>query len=71
MTECKEGPIVAEHNGQSFRFNELVHVWEGTTPGLGGNDTGFGLVLSCLDPKLGGHTQHCTHLKSHRTISPF
>jgi hypothetical protein len=38
---CKEGPIVAELNGQSFRFNELVHVWEGTTPGLKAKKTKF------------------------------
>jgi hypothetical protein len=41
MTQCKEGPIVAELNGQSFRFNELVHVWEGTTPGLKAKKTEF------------------------------
>ena len=34
MTERKEGQIFAEHNWQYFLFNELVHVWEGTTPGL-------------------------------------
>ena len=41
MTERKEGQIVAEHNGQRFRFNELVHVWEGTTPGLRPKKTEF------------------------------
>jgi hypothetical protein len=41
MTERKEGQIVAEHNGQTFRFNELVHVWEGTTPGLRPKKTEF------------------------------
>lgn len=34
MEDRKEGKIVAVHNGISFSFNELVHVWEGTTPGL-------------------------------------
>jgi hypothetical protein len=29
-----EGKMTAWHNGQSFRFNEVVHVWEGTTPGV-------------------------------------
>jgi hypothetical protein len=29
-----EGKTVAWHNGQAFRFNEVVHVWEGTTPGV-------------------------------------
>jgi hypothetical protein len=29
-----EGKTVAWHNGQAFRFHEVVHVWEGTTPGV-------------------------------------
>jgi hypothetical protein len=33
--------IVAVHNGQSFRLNEVVHVFEGTTPGLKGRKTEF------------------------------
>jgi hypothetical protein len=35
MGERKErGLIVAEHNGQVFRFNDLVHVLEGTGHGV-------------------------------------
>ncbi len=35
MRERKErGSIVAEYNGQVFRFNELVHVLEGTGQGV-------------------------------------
>jgi hypothetical protein len=35
MVERKERDvIVAEHNGQVFRFNDLVHVLEGTGPGV-------------------------------------
>jgi hypothetical protein len=41
MTDRKEGQILAEHNGQCFRFNELVHVWEGTTPGVRAKKTEF------------------------------
>ena len=41
MTDRQEGQIIAEHNGQSFRFNELVHVWEGTTPGVRPKKTEF------------------------------
>jgi hypothetical protein len=36
-----EGKTVAWHNGQSFRFNELVHVWKGTTPGVQTKKTEF------------------------------
>jgi hypothetical protein len=36
-----EGKTVAWHNGKAFRFNELVHVWEGTTPGLRPKKTEF------------------------------
>jgi hypothetical protein len=32
MEDRKEGKIVPIHNGISFSFSELVHVWEGTTP---------------------------------------
>jgi hypothetical protein len=32
--EGMEGKTIAWHNGQSFRINEVVHVWEGTTPGV-------------------------------------
>ena len=38
---AKEDKIVAEHNGQIFRFNEVVHVFEGTAPGLRGKKTEF------------------------------
>ena len=42
MGDLKEvDNIVAVHNGQSFRFNEVVHVFEGTTPGLKGKKTEF------------------------------
>jgi hypothetical protein len=37
----KEDKIVAEHNGQVFRFNEVVHVFEGTAAGLPGKKTEF------------------------------
>ncbi len=30
---------MAEHNGQVFRFNDLVHVLEGTGPGVPGEKT--------------------------------
>jgi hypothetical protein len=33
--------IVGVHNGQAFRLNEVVHVFEGTTPGLPGKKTEF------------------------------
>ena len=40
MVERKDrGLIVAEHNGQVFRFNDLVHVLEGTGPGVPGKKT--------------------------------
>ena len=32
--EGMEGKAKAWHNGQSFRINEVVHVWEGTTSGV-------------------------------------
>ena len=35
----KGDQIVAEHNGQVFRFNEVVHVFEGTAPGIRGRKT--------------------------------
>jgi hypothetical protein len=41
MEERKEGKSVAIHNGISFSFNELVHVWEETTPGLRPKKTEF------------------------------
>jgi hypothetical protein len=41
MEDRKEGEIVAVHNGISFSFNELVHVWEGTTPGVRHKKTEF------------------------------
>jgi hypothetical protein len=31
----KDDKIVAEHNGQVFRFNEVVHVWHQTPPAGG------------------------------------
>jgi hypothetical protein len=35
MVERKErGAIVGEHNGQVFRFNDRVHVLEGTGHGV-------------------------------------
>jgi hypothetical protein len=37
----KNDKIVAEHNGQVFRLNEVVHVFEGTAPGLPGKKTEF------------------------------
>jgi hypothetical protein len=33
--------ILATHNGQSFRFNELVHIFEGTGPGVRAGKTEF------------------------------
>ena len=33
--------IVAAHNGQVFRFNEVVHIFEGTAAGLPGKKTEF------------------------------
>ncbi len=37
----KVDQMVAEHNGQVFRFNEVVHVFEGTAPGIHGRKTEF------------------------------
>jgi hypothetical protein len=36
-----ERNVVAEYNGQTFRFNELVHVCEGTAPGVRPEKTEF------------------------------
>ena len=33
--------ILATHNGQAFRFNELVHIFEGTGPGVRAGKTEF------------------------------
>ncbi len=33
--------IVAEHNGQVFRFNEVVHIFEGTQAGIPAKKTEF------------------------------
>jgi hypothetical protein len=33
--------ILATHNGQAFRFNELVHIFEGTAPGVRAGKTEF------------------------------
>jgi hypothetical protein len=33
--------ILATHNGQSFRFNEVVHIFEGTAPGVRALKTEF------------------------------
>ena len=33
--------IVAEHNGQVFRFNEVVHIFEGTQAGVPAKKTEF------------------------------
>ncbi len=42
MVECQErSQILATHNGQTFRFNELVHIFEGTTPGVRAEKTEF------------------------------
>ncbi len=30
----EKGPILAAHNGQAFRFNDVVHIFEGTGPGV-------------------------------------
>ena len=37
----KGDQIVAEHNGQVFRFNEVVHVFGGTAAGIRGRKTEF------------------------------
>ncbi len=37
----KEDKIVVEHNGHMFRFNEVVHAFEGMAPGLPGKKTEF------------------------------
>ena len=42
MGDRKEAnQIVAEHNGQVFRFNEVVHIFEGTAAGVPGKKTEF------------------------------
>jgi hypothetical protein len=42
MGDVKAGDkIVASHNGQVFRFNEVVHIFEGTAPGLPEKKTEF------------------------------
>ena len=42
MGDRKEAnQIVAVHNGQVFRFNEVVHIFEGTAPGVPGKKTEF------------------------------
>ena len=33
--------VLATHNGQAFRFNELVHIFEGTAPGVRAGKTEF------------------------------
>ena len=42
MGDRQDGnPIVAVHNGQVFRFNEVVHIFEGTAPGVPAKKTEF------------------------------
>jgi hypothetical protein len=42
MGDRKEAnQIVAVHNGQVFRFNEVVHIFEGTAPGIPGKKSEF------------------------------
>jgi hypothetical protein len=41
MDRKDRGHIVAEHNGQCFRFNDLVHICEGTEPGVRAKKTEF------------------------------
>jgi hypothetical protein len=42
MGDVKEvNQIVVVHNGQAFRFNEVVHIFEETAPGIPGKKTKF------------------------------
>ena len=42
MGDRQDGnPIVAVHNGQVFRFNEVVHIFEGTALGVPAKKTEF------------------------------
>jgi hypothetical protein len=42
MVECQDSTeVLATHNGQAFRFNELVHIFEGTAPGVRAGKTEF------------------------------
>jgi hypothetical protein len=36
-----QNEIVGEYNGQTFRFNELVHIFEGTAQGVRAEKTEF------------------------------
>jgi hypothetical protein len=36
-----QNDVVAEFNGQTFRFDELVHICEGTAPGVRPEKTEF------------------------------
>jgi hypothetical protein len=51
MGDVKEGSqIVAVHNGQVFRFNEVVHIFEGTAPGIPAKKTEFTKAwFKCVD----------------------
>jgi hypothetical protein len=41
VERMERGPILAAHNGQEFRFNDVVHIFEGTAPGVRAEKTEF------------------------------